>query len=48
MALLDRINTSTHGKAWFASQGQPSPWTMKREHLSPAYTTQWLSLPVVR
>lgn len=48
MALLDRINTSTHGKAWFASQGQQSPWTMKREHLSPAYTTQWLALPLVR
>jgi DNA polymerase V len=48
MALLDRINTSTYGKAWFASQGQQSPWTMKREHLSPAYTTQWMALPVVR
>jgi DNA polymerase V len=48
MALLDRINTSAHGKAWFASQGQESPWTMKREHLSPAYTTRWMALPLVR
>lgn len=45
MTLLDRINASTHGKAWFASQGQQSPWAMKRGHLSPAYTTQWGALP---
>lgn len=47
MQLLDHINTSKYGKAWFASQGKQSPWTMKREHLSPAYTTQWTSIPTV-
>lgn len=48
MALLDRVNTSKYGKIWLASQGQESPWTMKREHLSPAYTTRWDSLPIIQ
>ena len=48
MNLLDTVNAGKHGKIWFASQGQKSPWTMKRDHLSPAYTTDWDSLPTAR
>lgn len=48
MSLLDSINRSKHGTAWLANQGQASPWTMKQEHLSPAYTTRWAALPTVR
>lgn len=47
MTLLDQINAGKYGKAWFASQGKQSPWTMKRGHLSPAYTTDWSHIPQV-
>lgn len=48
MELMDSVNASKYGKIWLASQGQESPWTMRREHLSPAYTTRWDSLPIIR
>lgn len=48
MAVIDTINRSRLGKVFFAAQGTAPQWTMKREHLSPAYTTQWAELPVVR
>lgn len=48
MKLLDAVNTGTHGKIWFAGQGQQSPWSMRRDHLSPAYTTNWECLPTAR
>ena len=48
MQQLDTLNTK-HGKTlWFASQGTNQEWGMKRELLSPAYTTNWQELPVVR
>ncbi|MCC5451843.1 translesion error-prone DNA polymerase V subunit UmuC [Rheinheimera sp. UJ51] len=47
MQTLDRYNQSGKGKIWFASQGVKQSWAMKRQHLSPAYTTNWLQLPVV-
>ena len=48
MQLMDTLN-SKHGKTlWFASQGTNQEWSMKRELLSPAYTTNWLELPVAR
>ena len=48
MQLMDTLN-SKHGKTlWFASQGANQEWSMKRELLSPAYTTNWRELPVVR
>ena len=48
MQLIDDLN-SKHGKAlWFASQGTKQGWSMKRELLSPAYTTNWHELPMVR
>lgn len=40
MAALDSINRSGKGKVWFAGQGErDSAWQMKREMLSPRYTT---------
>lgn len=48
MQLMDTLNTK-HGKTlWFASQGLNQAWSMKREMLSPAYTTNWTELPVAR
>lgn len=41
MAALDAINRSGRGKVFFAGQGeQDSAWQMKREMLSPRYTTR--------
>lgn len=47
MEVLDRINHSGKGTLFFASQGITPQWSMKREHLSPAYTTRWSDLPLV-
>jgi DNA polymerase V len=32
---------------WLA-EGLTQPWQMRRERLSPGYTTDWHGLPVVR
>ncbi len=48
MATLDRLNQSGMGKIWFAGQGIDPAWQMRREMLSPAYTTRWHELPVAR
>jgi DNA polymerase V len=45
MHAIDRINTTGLGKVWFAGQGIDKGWKMKREMLSPAYTTRWEDLP---
>ena len=47
MSVLDTINQSGAGKVFFAGQGTKKDWSMKREHLSPAYTTRWDQLPRV-
>ena len=47
MSVLDTINQSGTGKVFFAGQGTKKDWSMKREHLSPAYTTRWDQLPRV-
>ncbi|NUY44376.1 DUF4113 domain-containing protein [Pantoea brenneri] len=31
---------------WFAGQGISNEWKMKREMLSPAWTTNWKDTPV--
>ncbi|EHI2276945.1 Y-family DNA polymerase [Salmonella enterica] len=46
MQVLDSINHSGLGKVWFAGRGIALEWQMKREMLSPAYTTRWNDLPV--
>lgn len=48
MEVLDGINHSGLGKMWFAGQGINPEWKMKREMLSPAYTTRWADLPIAR
>lgn len=48
MTALDAINQSGLGKVFIASQGTNNTWAMKRDRLSPAYTTQWNDLPKVR
>ncbi|MFA9208541.1 MAG: translesion error-prone DNA polymerase V subunit UmuC [Yersinia sp. (in: enterobacteria)] len=48
MKVIDRINREGIGKVWFAGQGIDKGWKMKREMLSPAYTTRWGDLPKVR
>lgn len=49
MAALDNINRSGRGKVWFAGQGaQGSSWQMKREMLSPRYTTRIGDVPVIK
>ena len=48
MSVLDTINQSGAGKVFFAGQGTKKNWSMKREHLSPAYTTRWDQLPRVK
>jgi DNA polymerase V len=48
MKALDTINHSGLGKVWFAGQGVNHPWQMKREMLSPRYTTCFDELPKVK
>ncbi|EFA6152381.1 DUF4113 domain-containing protein, partial [Escherichia coli] len=48
MKVVGRINHSCQGKEWFTSRGIAPEWQMKREMLSPAYTTCWNELPVAR
>jgi len=46
MKVLDGINHSGLGQIWFAGRGIAPEWKMKREMLSPAYTTRWKEIPV--
>lgn len=48
MNVIDRINREGIGKVWFAGQGIDKGWKIKREILSPAYTTRWGDLPKVQ
>ena len=49
MAVIDEINHRGLGHVGFASKGvDKSEWMMKREHLSPRYTTSWTDLPLAK
>lgn len=48
MEAIDQLNHSGKGKVWFAGQGIEKSWAMKREMLSPAYTTRYSDLPVAK
>lgn len=48
MDVLDNINRQKSGSLFFAPQKSSNHWAMKREHLSPAYTTRWDELPLVK
>ncbi|WP_410012260.1 translesion error-prone DNA polymerase V subunit UmuC [Sodalis sp. C49] len=45
MATLDKVNRSGRGQIWFAGQGIRRDWQMKRDMLSPAYTSRLSDLP---
>ena len=48
MATLDVINQRWgRGTLRSAAEGMERPWQMKRQRLSPSYTTDWQGLPVV-
>ncbi|MGE9549866.1 translesion error-prone DNA polymerase V subunit UmuC [Erwinia amylovora] len=48
MQVVDQLNRSGRGTVWFAGQGIQKSWAMKREMLSPAWTTRFADLPVVK
>lgn len=49
MEVLDHLNAKDgRGTLYFAGQGIQAGWQMKREMLSPRYTTRFSDLPVVR
>ncbi|EGD1496512.1 Y-family DNA polymerase [Salmonella enterica] len=49
MEVLDQLNVKDgKGMLYFAGEGIQQQWAMKREMLSPRYTTRFSDLPVVR
>ncbi|EPX7413559.1 DUF4113 domain-containing protein, partial [Cronobacter sakazakii] len=48
MSLMDRLNQQGRGTLYFAGQGIQQSWQMKREMLSPCYTTRLAVVPTVR
>lgn len=48
MRVLDGLNQSGKANLFFAGQGIEKSWAMKRDMLSPAYTTRFTDLPVVK
>lgn len=48
MQVIDDLNRSGRGTVWFAGQGIQKSWSMKREMLSPGYTTRYSDLPIVK
>lgn len=48
MKVLDGINHSGLGTEWFTGHGVSPEWQMKREMLSPAYTTLWSDIPAAK
>ena len=48
MKVVDGINHSGMGKVWFTGRGIAPEWQMKRDMLSPAYTTRWSELPTAK
>jgi len=48
MSLMDRLNQQGRGTLYFAGQGVQQAWQMKREMLSPCYTTRLSDIPIAR
>ena len=48
MRVIDTINCSGQGKVWFGGQRPQKDWFMRQANVSPAYTTRWSSIPVVK
>lgn len=48
MSLMDKLNLQGRGTLYLAGQGIQQSWQMKREMLSPSYTTRLADVPTVR
>lgn len=48
MRTIDAINQKGIGRVFLASQGMNEGYQMRQNRLSPAYTTRWAELPIVR
>lgn len=48
MQVVDEINQRGLGRIFLARQGINNDWRMKRDYLSPAYTTRWEDIPRVK
>lgn len=48
MQVVDEINQRGLGRIFLARQGINNDWRMKRDYLSPAYTTRWKDIPRVK
>ena len=49
MDCMDDINDKMGShRITYASAGIKKPWQMKREKLTPSYTTSWKHIPVVK
>ncbi|ORJ63434.1 translesion error-prone DNA polymerase V subunit UmuC [Geothermobacter hydrogeniphilus] len=48
MRAVDSINRDGRGMIRFGGQRPRKDWFMRQEHLSPAYTTKWNCIPVVK
>jgi DNA polymerase V len=49
MAVLDQVNRKYGADSLFlAAQGIEQKWAMRREYLTPQYTTKWTDIPRVR
>ncbi len=49
MSVIDLLNAKGgRGTLFFAGQGVQQQWQMKREMLSPAYTTRWNEIPAAK
>ncbi|WP_228285760.1 MULTISPECIES: DUF4113 domain-containing protein [unclassified Marinobacter] len=44
---MDSINRKSRATLCMAREAGPGSYAMRREHLSPAYTTDWSQLPSV-
>lgn len=48
MKVMDGIDQSGLGSIWFASKGTHQVWQIRRNMLSPAYTTRGKDIPVAK
>ena len=49
MQLMDATNSAMgHKTLYLAVEGQNESWKVKSDHRTPAYTTSWDSLPIVK
>lgn len=47
MQVIDNLNQAKRHDVFLAGQGVNRQWAMRRDYLSPAYTTRWQDIPIV-